>query len=171
MMKRGSQTMDPRSLLATSTSGPGPSLTSRQHAAYARGSSRPTGRTVYDTSSTHASHPLAPPPPPPPNGEHSYFASTQGYSTSAPSASTALHSPPLPPDAHAPSTAPPQLSPQLGLGTGGKVRKGKDRTARPVLGLRIKSEDGLVDGHGAKVRAQYSACGCVLPWPLPFLQP
>ena len=149
--------MDPRNLLAPSTSASGSSLLSRQHAAYARGSSRPVGRTVYDTSSAHSSHPLAPPTSS--NGEHSYFASLS-YSTSAPSASSALLSPPLPLHAHAPSTVPPQPSPQLASGTGGKVRKGKDRAAQPVLGLRVKSEDGLADGHGSKVpRAQYSACG------------
>lgn len=159
MMKRESQTMDPRSLLAPSAPSSGSSsFASRQHAAYTRGSSRPTGRTVYDTSPAHSSHPLAPPPIS--SGEQSYFAS-QSYSTSAPSGSSALFTPPLPPNTHAPSTAPPQVSPQLAAGNGGKVRKGKDRAARPVLGLRVKSEDGLVDGQGIKVRAQYSACGCV----------
>lgn len=87
------------------------------------------------------------------------------YSSSAP---TELYQSPPQAIGYTPSTAPPLTasfpgSTGGGGGTGGKVRKGKDRAARPVLGLRVKSEDNssTTNQDASKTRAQYSACGCV----------
>lgn len=188
-MKRESQTMDPRSLFGSPSIAPPPQASSSSRASSSSisssrigggGSSGPTGRTVYDSpsapaaSTTTASHFLSPsgltqpfpsasrdsmnPPHLSPSHPAALLAAQGFYSTSAPAQSSGFFtsSPPLT------KGAPAALKPTP-MGSGGKVRKGKDRAARPVLGLRVKSEDGVSDGLGlsSKARAQYSACGCV----------